>query len=170
MSALAERLTPEQRAAAVEALAVLRRSAAVWGHRAALSHVHAARGVLWDAVRGSVGERTTATCAARTLPARAASGTEMKDVSIGANDLRTLLICSMRYALGRSTYMPGMVQGLIRQHATLFSERDRQQLAEEICQHGDMYGGKIGMDVDTAQWLRFRDWLLLPASDNEART
>jgi hypothetical protein len=48
VSAVGERLTPEQRAAAVEALAVLRRSAAVWGRRAALSHVHAARGVLWD--------------------------------------------------------------------------------------------------------------------------
>lgn len=38
---------------------------------------------------------------------------KLKSVSIN-EDFGTILICAVRYSLGRQTYMPGLVQGYIR--------------------------------------------------------
>lgn len=65
----------------------------------------------------------------------------------------------MRYALGRMTYMPGLVQDLIKQHREVFTNEMLGQLADEIQSEHDARGGKLGMDFDTTGWLQFRDWL-----------
>lgn len=65
----------------------------------------------------------------------------------------------MRYALGRMTYMPGLIQDLVREHREVFTNEMLQQLAEEIQREHDLRGGKLGMDFDTKGWLDFRDWL-----------
>ena len=80
-------------------------------------------------------------------------------VEIGSRDLQTLLICTMRYSLGRMTYMPGLVQDLIRQHCEVFSNEMLRQLSDEIDSEHRLRGGKLGMEFDTRDWLIFRDWL-----------
>jgi hypothetical protein len=77
---------------------------------------------------------------------------------VGEEDLKTLLYCSMRYSLGRMTYMPGLVQGLIRSHIAVLKAHDCDQLGREINEYYQERG-EIGMDFDTRDWLAFRDWL-----------
>jgi hypothetical protein len=74
-------------------------------------------------------------------------------------DLQVLLHSTMRYSLGRMTYMPGLVQDLIRQHYTVFHPDMLRQLADEIDSEHRLRDGKLGMDFDTKGWLDFRDWL-----------
>lgn len=81
-----------------------------------------------------------------------------RDHLVGGNDLRTLLMCSMRYALGRETYMPVLVQDLMRAYRVVLSAEDCEQLAREIDQHHGR-SGSIGADFDTRDWLRFAAWL-----------
>lgn len=77
---------------------------------------------------------------------------------VEGRDLRTLLFCSMRYSLGRQTYMPSLVQDLMKRHRDVLSEQDCDQLGREIEQYHGTFG-KIGADFDTRDWLVFRDWL-----------
>jgi hypothetical protein len=70
----------------------------------------------------------------------------------------------MRYSLGRMTYMPGMIQDLIKQYREVFTNESLRQLADEIDQEHTFRGGKLGMDFDTRGWLDFRDWLRDTAS------
>lgn len=64
----------------------------------------------------------------------------------------------MRYALGRQTYMPSLVQDLMKRHRDVLSAADCDQLGREIEQYHGTFG-KIGADFDTRDWLLFRDWL-----------
>lgn len=70
----------------------------------------------------------------------------------------------MRYSIGRMTYMPAMVQDLIKQHREVFTNEMLGQLADEIQSEHDARGGKLGMDFDTKGWLDFRDWLRATAA------
>jgi hypothetical protein len=64
----------------------------------------------------------------------------------------------MRYALGRQTYMPSLVQDLVKDHHEVLTADDFDQLAREIDEyHGRV--GSIGADFDTRDWLRFAEWL-----------
>lgn len=65
----------------------------------------------------------------------------------------------MRYSLGRMTYMPGLIQDLIREYREVFTNEMLRQLSDEIQSEHDLRGGKLGMDFDTRGWLEFRDWL-----------
>lgn len=78
-------------------------------------------------------------------------------MDVDPNDLRTLLLCSFRYALGRATYMPQQVQELIKKHVDVLETWMLQQMDKDI---GDAaQRGGLGMDVDVRGWLEFRQWL-----------
>ena len=81
-------------------------------------------------------------------------------VPVAPLDLRTLLFCSMRYSLGRQTYMPSLVQDLIKAHKDVLTKDDFKQLADEIIEYHGKSNGKMGADFDTRDWLLFREWLL----------
>lgn len=83
-------------------------------------------------------------------------------VEVNAADLQLLLHMSMRYAMGRRTYMPGMIQDLIKQHQGVFTNENLRQLADEITSQARIPGG-LGADIDEKGWLEFRDWLLATA-------
>ena len=79
----------------------------------------------------------------------------MTHVTVEANALRTLLFCSVRYAVGRQTYMPNLVQEIVREHAIVLSRKDREQLASEIETMPNL--GDPG--IDEPEWRRFIAWL-----------
>jgi hypothetical protein len=64
----------------------------------------------------------------------------------------------MRYSLGRQTYMPGLIQDLMKRHRDVLSAQDCDQLGREIDEYHGRFG-KIGADFDTRDWILFRDWL-----------
>lgn len=81
------------------------------------------------------------------------------NATITAGNLQTLFLCSVRYCLGRQTYMPSLVMSIIRTHSNVLRKSDCEQLAREIHEHNRLFGN-IGADFDTRDWLQFADWLL----------
>ena len=47
-----------------------------------------------------------------------------KKISLSPTDFATLSICAIRYCHGRQTYMPSLVQGIVRGHLTELDDRD----------------------------------------------
>lgn len=73
------------------------------------------------------------------------------------NDFQTILICAVRYSIGRATYMPGLVTGWImgnmkgKLHPNTLAvmKRDIDETPIE----------RRGMDCDQRTWATFREWL-----------
>lgn len=97
-----------------------------------------------------------------------------KDIVIredDVGDLGAMMICAVRYAIGRETYMPGLVQGFIMRYPQAVTENVRSVILRDIEEHdritehdiGD--GKKMTIDhlgntrIDRPGWLKFRDWL-----------
>lgn len=78
--------------------------------------------------------------------------------SLSDDDLEILLVCSFRYALGRRTYMPSVVQSLIKQNKHVLKPGMCSQLIREIQEHYRLVGN-LGDTFDTRDWLVFADWL-----------
>jgi len=91
------------------------------------------------------------------------------------HDFSTILLCAMRYALGRETYMPGLVQDFIMAHAEALDEGTRQTMIRDIreadhithCDWGTIDG--LGdTKIDRPGWLAFKDWLEKGAKNETA--
>ena len=86
-------------------------------------------------------------------------------------DHATIMICAIRYALGRQTYMPGIVQDYIRRHkedldtnAIVVMITDIEE-ADKITKH-EMPNGKVleidglgDTKIDRPGWLALLKWL-----------
>ena len=80
----------------------------------------------------------------------------MKIVSRGnmeQEDFGTLCICALRYCHGRKTYMPSMVQRIVRNHFNDLSDKDLRVILEdeEFQNHMELWGD----DCDKFDWQRF---------------
>ena len=88
------------------------------------------------------------------------------DAEIGA-----IVICAVRYALGRESYMPGLVQDFIMRNPEILTESDRQVIirdieeADEIRTYTMKNGQTLTVDmlgntkIDRPGWLRLKEWL-----------
>ena len=88
------------------------------------------------------------------------------DAEIGA-----IVICAVRYAIGRKTYMPGLVQDFIMRHPEILTEHERQVIimdieeADEIRTYTTVNGRTITVDmlgdtkIDRPGWLKLKEWL-----------
>ena len=97
------------------------------------------------------------------------------------HDLFTIAICAVRYALGRETYMPGLVQEFIMRHPDMISENARTVMlrdideADKISEYKLSDGSTMKIDglgsttIDRPGWLRFRDWLRALEIKEESR-
>ena len=86
-------------------------------------------------------------------------------------DFGTICLCAMRYALGRETYMPGLVQNYIRAHIKEIDSRAIQVMIRDICEadritsHTLPDGREIKIDglgdtqIDRPGWLQFMAFL-----------
>ena len=77
----------------------------------------------------------------------------MMKISISQQDFGTLCICALRYCHGRKTYMPSLVQDIVRAHFEDLSDKDLGVIAndEEYQQRFDLFG----MECDERDWKRF---------------
>ena len=90
----------------------------------------------------------------------------IEDKYIGA-----IVICAVRYALGRESYMPGLVQDFIMRHPEILTENDRQVIirdieeADEIRTYTMENGQTLTVDrlgntkIDRPGWLKLKEWL-----------
>lgn len=73
-------------------------------------------------------------------------------------DHRDIMMFAFRYALGRRTFAPAIVQEYIREHIDEFSATDRLQMAREI--ESEEYTNTLGdPNIDKPGWLAFMAWL-----------
>ena len=74
------------------------------------------------------------------------------------NDFWGIVICAVRYSLGRRTYMPGLVTDWIMNHcAGLMSKRDITVMLRDIQEMRDSFG--LGDSCDVITWENFERWL-----------
>ncbi len=91
----------------------------------------------------------------------------------------TICLCALRYALGRQTYMPGIVQEFIRAHISEIDQssikvmlRDIEE-ADRIRTYISNSGDSIVIDglgdtkIDRPGWERLREFLRGKVTDNE---
>lgn len=70
-------------------------------------------------------------------------------------DLRTLIVCSFRYALGRQTYMPSLVQEIVYRHWDVLNSIDFLQFSDTIDRKSDE---QLGSSFDARDWRKFSAW------------
>ena len=70
-------------------------------------------------------------------------------------NFETILLCAVRYAIGRRTYIPSLVIDYITPLLPYLSEDVLKLIADEIIEH-DTYEGALGDEkIDKPSWLEF---------------
>ena len=70
-------------------------------------------------------------------------------------DFETILLCAVRYAIGRQTYIPSLVIDYITPLLPYLSEDVLKLIANEITEH-DTYEGGLGDEkIDRPYWIDF---------------
>ncbi len=73
-------------------------------------------------------------------------------------EIGTILICALRYCVGRQTYMPGLVIDWAKRHWDAIHSNDQNLIKKEVEEifEKDHY---LGDRCDIETWENFRDWL-----------
>lgn len=74
-------------------------------------------------------------------------------INISQEDFGTLCICALRYCHGRKTYMPSLVQGIVRQNFEHLSAKDLDVIKNDKDFQASM--NLWGDACDKADWERF---------------
>ena len=83
-----------------------------------------------------------------------------KDViSTSQEDFGTLAICAIRYCQGRQTYMPSLVQRIVKAHLKEVSNKDLSVMIDdcEFQERMNLYGDE---HIDKPDWLAWKQLLL----------
>jgi hypothetical protein len=70
---------------------------------------------------------------------------------------RLVLLSAFRYALGRTTYMPGAIVDELRNNWHLLSREDQEQIRNDIA--SAIERGDAGMDCDVQTWKEVLGWV-----------
>ena len=83
-------------------------------------------------------------------------------IDISQEDFGTLCICALRYCHGRRTYMPILVQRIVKAHFKDLSDRDLEVIADDERYQSDT--DLFGDTCDKINWENFykmlREWLM----------
>ena len=81
-------------------------------------------------------------------------------------DLKDILICALRYALGRKTYITGLVADYIMEHREFIDERVKNVMLNDLnnyfrCRKGTItrFGKPNDDECDYNKWLELKNWL-----------
>ena len=76
-------------------------------------------------------------------------------IDIKDKDFGALLICAVRYCLGRHTYMPGLIIGYITPLLPHISDNTLRCIETDLSQP-DLYNGFGDKKIDEPIWIKFR--------------
>ena len=76
-------------------------------------------------------------------------------VDIKDEDFGAILICAVRYCLGRQTYMPGLLIGYITPLLPRISDKTLRCMETDLSKP-DLYGGFGNEKIDEPIWIKFR--------------
>ena len=97
--------------------------------------------------------------------------TRHKKPKVYDEDMGAIAICAVRYAIGRETYMPGLVQDFVKRHPEIVDENVRNVMIRDINEADRIHectlpnGEVLKIDglgsttIDRPGWLKFREWL-----------
>lgn len=74
-------------------------------------------------------------------------------IQITQEDFGTLCICALRYCHGRRTYMPDLVQSIVRTHFEDLSDKDLKVIADDERFQSQM--NLWGDPCDMTEWMKF---------------
>ena len=79
----------------------------------------------------------------------------MNQITMNEEDFAALSICAIRYCHGRQTYMPGLVQGIVREHLQELEDRDLHVMLEDCNRMSEFdYGSPT---IDKPGWLKLKE-------------
>lgn len=70
-------------------------------------------------------------------------------------DFESILVCAVRYAIGRKSYMPSMVIDYITPLLPYLSDNTLRLIADEITEYGAYKGGLGDEKIDKPYWKQF---------------
>lgn len=83
-------------------------------------------------------------------------------VAVPQNDLWVLLLCTVRYAMGRMSYITVETTDLLRKHEKDLKKEQRAQIRDEVQKELDRAerdSKTLGMDMDHRVWAKLvNDW------------
>lgn len=89
---------------------------------------------------------------------RDVKGINNMDVNITKSNLGFILLCAIRYCLGRRTYAPVVVQGIVLDNISLIEDKDLYVMIRDIEDAKDR--DDLGDDnIDKPKWLAFLEIL-----------
>lgn len=80
-------------------------------------------------------------------------------IDISQEDFGTLCICAIRYCQGRQTYMPSLVQGIVKEHIRELDDKDITIMLKDCKDQEDtpfLYGSET---IDKPGWLAWKQAL-----------
>lgn len=95
---------------------------------------------------------------------------ERRKLEVRPDEFYMMLMCSVRYALGRSTYVVQEVADLVKKYGPLLSLSQRSRLLADVrekLEQARVWSGAIGEEVDHRIWQNLVDFLdQLPGGAN----
>ena len=76
-----------------------------------------------------------------------------------SRDLKDILICALRYALGRRTYITSLVADYIMEHKELIDDRVKRIMIKDIDEYLDRRKYYKDDECDYQNWLKLKKWL-----------
>lgn len=88
-----------------------------------------------------------------------------KPIKLDQENFGTLAICAIRYCQGRQTYMPSLVQSILKPHLKELSDKDLSVMLDDcdFQERMNLYGSNT---IDKPDWLKWKELLL---AEKEAR-
>ena len=83
------------------------------------------------------------------------SVSEPISIDIKDEDFGAVLICAVRYCLGRQTYMPGLIIGYVTPLLPHISDNTLRCMETDLSKP-DLYGGFGHEKIDEPIWIKFR--------------
>lgn len=77
-----------------------------------------------------------------------------------------LAVCAIRYCLGRRTYMPSTVCGIISRNLSQISNNDLNVMLRDIEEYGDTYK-TYGDSCDDITWMNMKTFLQTEINERE---
>lgn len=78
-------------------------------------------------------------------------------IQINEKELQTLIVCSVRYAVGRMSYVTTEIADMVKEYEPWLSEQTKRLIIEEI--NFEERVDNLGMSCDAWTWKELRDFL-----------
>lgn len=79
-------------------------------------------------------------------------------IELSEEQFGILSICALRYCHGRRTYMPSLVQGIVRAHLSELSDKDIEVMMDD-CKFQRQFN-LYGDDCDKVNWLKWEEFVI----------